>query len=124
MSTRPFLGEPLGPGQGDSVDVAFAYTRGSGAWSPAHQQWCVLLSFSSVFIRTLSQHVDVEAQATDLLVAAEPRLLLACVPPAGTPSQVGVCVCVRACLQLSGLVPSRLTRQAPPRAKPQPTDRP
>ncbi|KAG1679511.1 hypothetical protein FOA52_011111 [Chlamydomonas sp. UWO 241] len=87
MSTRPFLGEPLGPGQGDSVDVAFAYARGSGAWSPAHQQWCVLLSFSSVFIRTLSQHVDVETQATDLLVAAEPRLLLACVPPAGTPSQ-------------------------------------
>lgn len=92
-STRPFLPpaptSPSGPAAagGEHVDVAYAYDPRTGAWSPAHQQWCMLLSFSSVLTRTLSQHVDVESAAIELLAAAEPRLLLACVPPAASAAQ-------------------------------------
>lgn len=71
------------------VDTSLAYTRKGSEpfWSPAHQQWCVLLSFSSALIRSLGQHFDVEADSIDFLSTAEPRLLLACMPPQATSCQ-------------------------------------
>ncbi|KAG2443230.1 hypothetical protein HYH02_009303 [Chlamydomonas schloesseri] len=56
---------------------------GGGVWSPVHRQWCTLLQFSSALLRTLGQYVDVEREALDLLLALEPRLLLAVLPPGG-----------------------------------------
>ena len=72
------------------VDTSLAYKHKQGSettWSPAHQQWCVLLSFSSTLIRSLGQHFNIESQAIDFLSTTEPRLLLACMPPPATPSQ-------------------------------------
>ncbi|KAG2443449.1 hypothetical protein HXX76_001806 [Chlamydomonas incerta] len=56
---------------------------GGGVWSPVHRQWCTLLQFSGALLRTLGQYVDVEREALDLLLALEPRLLLAVLPPGG-----------------------------------------
>ena len=44
------------------VDLSLAYnatSQGPMLWSPSHQQWCVLLSFSATIIRTLGQHLNV-----------------------------------------------------------------
>ncbi|KXZ42796.1 hypothetical protein GPECTOR_117g361 [Gonium pectorale] len=66
--------------------LACAGEAGGGegeVWSPVHRQWCTLLQFTSALLRTLGQHIDVEREALDLLLALEPRLLLAVLPPGG-----------------------------------------
>jgi hypothetical protein len=50
---------------------------GGIVWAPRHQQWCLLLELWGVLLQQLSRNVDVTATAVELLVAAEPRLLLA-----------------------------------------------
>lgn len=46
-------------------------------WSPRHQQWCLLLGLLSTLLQQLSKATAVEDIAMQLLVAVEPRLLLA-----------------------------------------------
>ncbi|KAF5839319.1 hypothetical protein DUNSADRAFT_1096 [Dunaliella salina] len=74
-------------GTGVRVDTAGAYAGPQKAWSAAHQQWCVLISFASALLRSLGQFLDVEAGIIDFLAAIEPRLLLTSVPPAGDAAQ-------------------------------------
>ncbi|GLC49412.1 hypothetical protein PLESTB_000216500 [Pleodorina starrii] len=79
-------------GGGPHADTCGAYLPSAPAaaeagegevWSPVHRQWCTLLQFSAALLRTLGQHVSMEREALDLMLAVEPRLMLAVLPPGG-----------------------------------------
>ncbi|KAG2497263.1 hypothetical protein HYH03_004847 [Edaphochlamys debaryana] len=72
-----------GGGGGAGAGGAAGPGSAEWVWSPVHRQWCSLLQFSVALLRTLGQHVDVEREALDLLLALEPRLMLAVLPPGG-----------------------------------------
>jgi hypothetical protein len=65
---------------GGSSLQAVAGVGGSYVWTHSHQQWCLLLGLLSTLLQQLSRVVKpgtVEDVAMQLLIAAEPRLLLA-----------------------------------------------
>ncbi|GLI65780.1 hypothetical protein VaNZ11_009396, partial [Volvox africanus] len=64
-------------------------------WSPVHRQWCTLLQFCGSLVKTLGQRLNIDRGALDLLMAMEPRLMLAVLPPGSD---------VRQPLTLAGLV--------------------
>lgn len=68
------------------VDYSNAY-RQDGSPNPAHRLWCCVLSLMAVLLAALPGHGAVEGAALQLAVEAEPRLLLAVEPPAGSAQQ-------------------------------------
>uniref|UniRef100_A0A383VTA8 Uncharacterized protein n=1 Tax=Tetradesmus obliquus TaxID=3088 RepID=A0A383VTA8_TETOB len=79
-SVQTVRGLPAAPGglPAGSAAAAAAASAGAGCiWSPRHQQWCLLLGLLSTLLQQLSRSTAVEDIAMQLLVAAEPRLLLA-----------------------------------------------
>lgn len=85
LTRPPVSTEAEGAGAQAGVDTANAYV--GGAQAGVHKQWVVLISFAAALLRTLSQYVDVEQEAIELLAVAESRLLLMCLPPAASASQ-------------------------------------
>lgn len=68
------------------MDYSNAY-RQDGSPNPAHRLWCCVLSLAAVLLAALPGHAAVEGAALQLVVEAEPRLLLAAEPPAASPQQ-------------------------------------
>jgi len=83
--TLPLVRPPCATEDGAGPDTANAYA--GGAQTAVHKQWVVLLSFAAALLRTLSQYVDVEQAAIELLGVAESRMLLTCLPPRADASQ-------------------------------------
>jgi hypothetical protein len=70
-------GGPAVPGTLGAYRQGGAGGGGAGAWSPEHQQWCVLLGLAGTMLRHLSRFVPVSEAAVSLMVAVEPRVVLA-----------------------------------------------